>query len=227
MSRFHESLGLQLLRAAVPRALKSSIKAAAASVMFPTTEMPHTRIGAEHVKGGEVLADRVSLIQRMDPNGVVAELGVDGGEFSHQILRNSHPKKLHLVDTWSSNRYHEGKLRHVERRFATEISGGTIEINRGLSIDACVDFADEYFDWIYIDTSHSYRTTINELYAYERTVKQKGYICGHDYVVGNWSGGVRYGVIEAVAEFCVRRDWRIAYWTADYTESNSFALTRM
>lgn len=45
--------------------------------------------------------------------------------------------------------------------------------------------------------------------------------------MGNWVKSYKYGVIEAVAEFCVKDDWTIAYLTANYHESNSFALTRL
>lgn len=52
-------------------------------------------------------------------------------------------------------------------------------------------------------------------------------IAGHDYTIGNWVEGYRYGVIEAVHEFCVENDWRISYLTVDTTEGRSFAITRI
>ena len=45
--------------------------------------------------------------------------------------------------------------------------------------------------------------------------------------MGNWASGYKYGVIEAVAEFCVKRNWKIAYVTADYTENPSFAIRKI
>lgn len=222
-----ESRSRSMLSRIIPQPFKAALRRTAARALFPTPATPRFQIGAEHCEGGEVLANRTALVQRMPSHAVVAELGVDEGDFSKQILLHSNPLKLHLVDVWNSNRYHEGKARGVQGRFSMEIAETTVQVHRSLSIDACAEFPDEYFDWIYIDTSHSYRTTIDELLAYERTVKPSGYICGHDYVLGNWSDRVRYGVIEAVAEFCVRRNWRLAYWTADFTESNSFAITRI
>ena len=38
------------------------------------------------------------------------------------------------------------------------------------------DFKDDYFDWIYIDTDHSYPTTIGELEAYAPKIKENGII---------------------------------------------------
>ena len=58
-------------------------------------------------------------------------------------------------------------------------------------------------------------------------LKVDGFILGHDYVMGNWMKSGKYGVIEAVAEFCVNRNWKLIYWTADFTENNSFAIQRI
>ncbi|MEX0773138.1 MAG: class I SAM-dependent methyltransferase, partial [Balneolales bacterium] len=83
-----------------------------------------------------------------------------------------------------------------------------------------------YFDWIYIDTDHSYETTRDELRLYASKVKQGGIIAGHDYVKGNWITTYRYGVIEAVHEFCVNNDWELIYLTAEPIENQSFAIRR-
>ena len=80
---------------------------------------------------------------------------------------------------------------------------------------------------MYVDTSHSYKTTFEELERYSKKVKKGGYIAGHDYVIGNWDGLVRYGVIEAVYEFCVKHNWEIAFLTSELNDSPSFAIRRI
>lgn len=189
--------------------------------------MPRFPIDEAHVEGGEIISNRKALIEKMPQNAIVAECGVDEGDFSTLIQQMSNPKKLHLIDTWSSNRYNESKAQKVYSRFDSEITDGSVIINRLLSIEAAEIFDDNYFDWIYIDTAHNYKTTIQELYAFAPKVKRDGFITGHDYTMGNWKSSLKYGVIEAVAEFCVRENWKIAYWTADFTEGNSFAITRI
>lgn len=82
-------------------------------------------------------------------------------------------------------------------------------------------------DWIYIDTDHSYETTRDELRLYASKVKDGGIIAGHDYVKGNWITTYRYGVIEAVHEFCVGNDWELIYLTAEPLESQSFAIRKV
>lgn len=188
---------------------------------------PRYRLEAVHCEGATLLPNRAALIQRLPSQAIVAELGSDEGDFSAEILETCRPKKLHLVDAWRTARYGEDKAQAVATRFQAEINEGQLQITRKLSVEAAADFNDGYFDWIYIDTDHSYKTTIKELYSYAPKVKDGGFIAGHDYVMGNWVTSYKYGVIEAVAEFCVKEAWKVTFLTADVFESRSFALTRI
>lgn len=160
-------------------------------------------------------------------NGVVAELGVDAGSFSAQILSLNNPNKLHLIDNWGSKRYNKYKQVIVIGKFQEEISSGKVEIHIGLSTEVANEFPSDYFDWIYIDTSHSYETTKAELELYAEKVKQGGYMAGHDFIIGNWNSMIRYGVIEAVYEFCVKHDWELIYITSELNTHPSFAIRRI
>jgi len=62
---------------------------------------------------------------------------------------------------------------------------------------------------------------------YRTKVKENGIIAGHDYIVGNWNGLIRYGVIEAVHEFCLKYDWEILFITAELSNNPSFAIRRI
>ena len=66
------------------------------------------------------------------------------------------------------------------------------------SLDAASHFEAGSLDWIYIDTNHQYLNTQNELRAYKPLMKRTGYIAGHDYTIGNFRNGIRYGVVEAI-----------------------------
>ena len=189
--------------------------------------IPRYKLTSRHTDGGQIVANRSELVKKLPANAVVAELGADQGEFSSVILNSANPKKLHIIDSWHTERYSDAKAIGVSQLFHKQIETGQVAITRALSVTAAEQFDDNYFDWIYIDTDHSYETTIAELFAYERTVKAGGFICGHDYVLENWLTGYKYGVVEAVAEFCVSRNWRLMYLTADFTENNSFAICRL
>lgn len=189
--------------------------------------IPKYEISAEHINNTKLITTREKLLEILPKNGVVAELGVDEGGFSNLILSINKPKKLHLIDFWGSRRYSQNKRRKVEDRFRKEIENKTVEINLGLSTEVVTSFKDDYFDWIYIDTSHSYEVTIKELALYSKKVKEGGVIAGHDYILGNWNGLVRYGVIEAVYEFCTKNNWEIIYLTAELNNNPSFAIRQM
>ncbi len=166
------------------------------------------------------------MLDILPKHAVVAEIGVDEGKFSDQILAITEPHKLHLIDIWGSDRFHDGKYRVICEKLKGKINNGEVVIHKKLSTEASNDFQNSYFDWIYIDTDHSYETTRDELIRYAPKVKENGIICGHDYLMGNWISGYRHGVIEVVHEFCHKYEWELIYVTLDTTESPSFAIRR-
>jgi len=178
----------------------------------------------KHVQHLVSLPDRVAMLRLLPANGVVAEIGVNEGDFSAQILRYCTPKKFILIDVWASKRYHGGLFDQVKTRFNSELTSGQMEIIRKYSFDAIADCADVFFDWVYLDTDHSYETTQRELELLRPKMKPGGIIAGHDYIIGNWNGGIRYGVIEAVREFCIQYDWEMIYLTHELDIPPSFAI---
>ena len=162
-------------------------------------QWPKYRLEVEHTSGARIVANRSELLKYLPKGGVVAELGVDKGLFSQQIIDICNPKKLHLVDVWASERFNEQKALNVSRIFKEKIDKGAVVISRNLSTDVVSEFDDFYFDWIYIDTDHTYKNTLSELKVFAQKVKIDGYIAGHDYSMGSWLTGTKFGVIEAVS----------------------------
>ena len=68
---------------------------------------------------------------------------------------------------------------------------------------------------------------VAELRAYAPKLRPGGIMAGHDYSMGNWVKGFRYGVIEAVHEFCVEHDWELRYLTVQRLERPSFAISHL
>jgi predicted O-methyltransferase YrrM len=128
---------------------------------------------------------------------------------------------------WGSNRYGNDKADLINDKFKSQIKNESIKVFRSDSITAAENFQTSYFDFIYIDTDHSYETTIKELRAWKTKIKDDGIIAGHDYMMGNWLKTLRYGVIEAVHQFCIEDNWQLIYLTADQTENLSFAIKRI
>ena len=67
----------------------------------------------------------------------------------------------------------------------------------------------EYFHWIYVDAGHCYDDCKADLNNFKDKVKNDGYICGHDYDLKAFKGGV----VRAVNEFCNQYHWGIIYLT--------------
>ena len=189
--------------------------------------LPPGTLRPEHVAHCQLLLDRNALLERLPPGGAGAELGVDQGDFTAQILQRARPRELHLVDIWGSKRYNDDKAARVRQRFAAQVAAGQVQVHRKLSVDAAADFADASLDWIYIDSSHAYDVTAAELRAYAAKIRPGGLMAGHDYSMGNWVKGIRYGVIEAVHEFCVECGWELRYLTVQRMERPSFAIARL
>jgi len=186
---------------------------------------PVTRLNDLHTHDCRVVPDREALLERLPRGGVAAEIGVAFGDFTRQILRRNKPARLHLIDVWHSPRYAEG-LAKIEAEFADRFAAGQLVVNRGLSVNVLPEFADASFDWVYIDTDHSYDTTAKELRLCHAKVKKDGMILGHDYCDGNVITPWPYGVIEACHEFCVDYGWKYVYLTLESHGHLSFGLAR-
>lgn len=191
-------------------------------------EIPNFDLEFKHIKNLQVLVNRNELLKKLKRQAVCAEIGVNEGDFSEFILATTDPYKLHLIDAWGDDqRYHDGLKNKVKERFAKDINSGKVELNVGLSTDILSTFPDNYFDWVYLDTAHIYSTTSAELRILNKKVKKDGFITGHDYILGNWAGGCRYGVIEAVHELCVLQNWQMRYLTINKNEMPSFGISRI
>lgn len=178
----------------------------------------------KHIKDMQVVLNRADLLNRLPKNGVVAELGVDTGRFSAQIMEIAFPKRLYLIDPWDTERYNTLKMLAVKERFKKEIDDKRVIIIRQRDEEALRDFGRNTFDWVYIDTYHDYWNTRTELELCRLKVKKGGIIAGHDYTQGNIVNGAKYGVVEAVHHFCVKQNWKFILLTHEEGRHLSFAL---
>ena len=188
--------------------------------------MEHTQLELAHTSGCVLLPDRFYLLDRL-PKGVkVAEVGVAFGDFTREILDRCAPAKLMLIDSWGSARYRDG-LEAIERELAANIADGQVEICQGTSVDILRGLPVGAFDWVYIDTSHTFETTLAELQLSGEIVGETGRIAGHDFCTGNVIRPVPYGVVEAVTKFCKDCDWQFEFLTAESNGHFSYCLKRL
>jgi hypothetical protein len=151
-----------------------------------------------------------------NPGMVIAELGVFKGDFTRELLECS-PLVIWMVDTWSgamSCGDKDGKnisdifdMEAVYIELVDELCYPNVNIFRGKSIDFLTAIEDNYLDCVYIDTTHEFEMTRDELNLSLDKVKRGGWITGHDYNV--------IEVQTAVDSFCQLHDLKINYLSED------------
>jgi hypothetical protein len=163
---------------------------------------------------------RLEFIERVLPkNGIGAELGVFKGHLSPILLKHSKATKLHLIDPWyfltarwawaGGNQSTVDALIKVLKTFKNEIEDGRILIHVGDDLQVLATFPDQYFDWVYIDSSHMYEHTMHELQMLASKVKDNGVIAGDDWQPE--PNHRHHGVYKAVNEFIVSEEYRLIY----------------
>jgi hypothetical protein len=219
----------------VPKRAYPLLKGAYASVFYEPNRMgaPHGRdsvpktLPSELVRDTTVVSSREEILESFPQGGRVAELGTDEGDFSATILSVTDPDELYLLDRWGSKAYTDRNVEEVETRYAEEIANGTVEVLSERPDAALERFEDGYFDWVYIDTTHTYEQTLTELKVSREKVKLDGVIAGHDYCLGDVSSGRWYGVIAALHEFCAEYEWKLTHLSLETHGHSSFAIERV
>lgn len=173
-----------------------------------------------------VLSNRIELLKALPRGGVIAEIGVADGYYSAEIFRLNQPAALHLIDPWDTDFYSKG-LEVVQSKFKQEIVARSVILHHGRSGDVLPTLAKKSFDWIYLDTTHSYADTAQELRLCAPLIKDGGHIAGHDFCIGNPYSGYPFGVIQAVYEFCAEHRWSFVYITLDADGHFSFCLKQI
>ena len=151
----------------------------------------------------EIAYGRKFLLEMMPQNSVCAEIGVNQGLFSEEILEVVNPKKLHLIDPWTGEP-HSHNYKRLCTKLKERIESGQVEIHRSKSQDCCDHFPDKYFDWIYVDGNHKYKSVRRDLERYYPKVKMYGFITGDDYRLVEKRRGLRDAVAEIAEKFHMR-----------------------
>ncbi len=151
----------------------------------------------------EIKYGRKFLLEMMPKHSVCAEIGVSQGLFAEEILKVVQPKKLHLIDPWAG----EPHLHYYEsvcEKFKDSIESGQIEIRKDKSQFVYDQFPDQYFDWIYVNGSHNYKSVKRDLDLYYHKIKMFGFITGDDYSLVEKRKGLRDAVAEIHEKYRMR-----------------------
>lgn len=156
---------------------------------------------------------------------VGAEIGVYKGGFGEFLL--PHCKLLYLVDPWyrlkpfwgtpSEENSSVRAFIEIMRVYTEEIEGGRVQVIPQFAHEFLESVPSDHLDWVYLDASHEYATTLAEIQLALGAIKPQGYLIGDDYDPDPSS--FQHGVFRAVNEvasslgvslcLCDGRQWAI------------------
>ncbi|HEU0304626.1 MAG TPA: class I SAM-dependent methyltransferase [Gaiellaceae bacterium] len=177
---------------------------------------------AEHDAEHRVEA-RLGILELVQPGTVGAELGVFTGLFAEAILERVRPTVLHLVDPWwlaygdlypDWGAYTAGgtlptRVAHEAAVARTDAARGTCEVHVHVSTSAdwLRSLPDSSLDWVYVDSTHYYRETIEELILLRDKLRPEGIVLGDDWRPE--PGDPHHGVFRAVHELVRDGMWDV------------------
>jgi len=181
---------------------------------------PAPTLPAEKLEGCEVLPNRYAILDRLPKGGVIAEVGVDRGDFSLEILTRCQPEKLHLFDMDMTRLANPAILDAIAER------GGRVKTHAGDSSTNLRKVPDGYFDMIYIDGDHAYEGVKRDIEAAVPKLKPEGVLIFNDYTVWSATSMFHCGVARAVHEFVRENPWKFRYLALQSMMYNDVMLVR-
>lgn len=171
----------------------------------------------------KVVANRVSVLERLPKGMIAAEIGVAYGAFSEKILDTMRPKKFFAIDMfdesvkgfWGNDAFSKANMTHLEwyrTKFKEEIDQGILEIRKGFSCECLLRFPENYFDYIYLDAGHDYDNVKRDVQEIRRVIKPKGIIQFNDYIFFDYMGNEFYGVMPVVNRLVNETKSKVLYY---------------
>lgn len=170
--------------------------------------------------GCEVLANRLELIDRLPGGGNYAEIGVDRGDFSRELLTRCRPDRLHLFDIDLS------RLVNPEILEVLAQADSPVRTHAGDSATNMSKMPDGYFDVVYIDGDHEYEGVMRDILATVPKLKPGGVMIFNDYSVWSPTTMMHCGVARAVHEFVRDNPWKLRYIALQSMMYNDVMLVR-
>ena len=139
---------------------------------------------------------RAYILEQLDKNSKIVEVGVWKGDFSRQIWNISSPNLLVLVDSWKFDEKVRGCAPQVSgeeplnQNFFDQAKKDTYDKFENIqnvhildlnSLEASSKYEDNFFDYIYIDAEHTYKAVTEDLEVWYPKLKKNGTLFGDDY----------------------------------------------
>lgn len=142
----------------------------------------------------------------------VCELGVYKGENFWNMIAHT-PKVAVAVDSYIDDgvpsrndaHYSQEQLESQYKYFKNLVANKPfVQIIRDYTVTAAKQFADNYFDFVYIDADHSTLGCYSDIINWYPKVKPGKFLVGHDY-------RRKYGVFDAVNKFIKENQLKLIF----------------
>lgn len=147
----------------------------------------------EDSQGGRnrLMGLRRLIEENLSNDSIVCEIGSYEGKSSELFALIC--GRVYCIDPWEDVWTKEGDknvlILEAERMFdMMMLNYNNINKVKKISKDACNDFGDGFFDFVYIDAMHDYDSVTNDIKYWISKIKSGGFIGGHDYLVGSGQG---------------------------------------
>lgn len=137
-----------------------------------------------------------------------AEIGVEQGRFSAELLSANPDLHLFSVDPWLAySRYKDtveqekcdGYYAEALRRL--EPYSGRSTVMRATSVEAVTAFEDESLDFVFIDGNHHFDYVVVDIIEWSRKVRPGGIVAGHDFKNEAKNGRIPFHVVQASSAY--------------------------
>ncbi len=129
-------------------------------------------------------ADYYTALAKVLPDfSRIAECGVADGKsavfLAEKLTELGKDFEFYFIDSMD---YGGGKqITEIVKNISASGLGNKITLLPISSLDAAASFNDNFFDAVFLDSSHEYKQTKAELILWWQKVKTNGYLSGHDY----------------------------------------------
>ena len=110
----------------------------------------------------------------------VAEIGVNKGQTTKYLLEHCDLKTYVLVDNKFNSKLEE-ELKEKDLIKKCYTCPEPVMIEKMNSIEVARKYEDSFFDLVFIDASHDYKSVREDILAWKDKVRERGILCGHDF----------------------------------------------
>jgi predicted O-methyltransferase YrrM len=139
------------------------------------------------VDQGELLKTILKILPKN--NLKIAEIGVFNGRctamWNVELINSGVTYEYYAIDHFLGSKEHDKTIDYYGITLDNLKSiKDSVNIIKNTSVEESKNHPDEFFDIVYLDASHDYKSVKEDIIAWLPKVKPFGVICGDDYILG-------------------------------------------